>query len=242
MKRALLALLLFCSPLSALGQGTIQQSGPVTPFHMPAWFTNGYLMDGGSPQTPYISAMGLFGGASCPLGVSSQTGPGLSTSPYALFTVCQTPTTTTINLAGVNGQPAPALFFNIGGTSFPFPGSSPTPPTPSLTAAQAITAPALVNVSATFQIAPANAATGLPANGYIATSVNMGAQVPVFFSGLASGFSDLTGGMVFLSPSTPGGVTQTPPASGSGDYVQPVGFAVTSSSIVFNPGIMNGPL
>jgi hypothetical protein len=106
---------------SAFAQAVVQ-SGPVVPFHAATFFQNGVIADAGSPQTPFLSALGLFGGSSCPLGVSSQTGAGTSTSPYSLFTVCQSPTTTTINIAGVNGAATPSLFFNIGGVNYAFPG------------------------------------------------------------------------------------------------------------------------
>lgn len=240
---AFLALgLLTAAPLAAVAQGTIQQSGPVTIFHAPAWYGSGVQMDGGTPATPFLNSMGLFGGPNCPFGVNSLLNPGASALPYAQFSVCQTGATTTFNFQGVNGQAAPSVVFNIGGVLYPFPSSGPTPPSPMMQASQNITAPALVNVSSTFQIAPANAAAGLPANGYVTASVTSGAFGQVFFAGLVSGLSGLAGGTVFLSPSSPGGVTQTPPASGSGNYVQPVGFAVSSGSFIFNPGSMNGPL
>lgn len=106
----------------AAAQGTIQQSGPVTPFHAPTWLQNGVQADGGTPAVPAIDALGIFGGASCPLGVSSQTGAGNSKTPHSLFTLCQTDGATTFTFAGVNGEPTPDVFFNIGGTSYPFPG------------------------------------------------------------------------------------------------------------------------
>ena len=116
-------------------------------------------------------------------------------------------------------------------------------PTPEiLQAAQTMTAPALVNVSNTGQIQYANAATGLPANGYITANVTSGNTTFVYFYGAATGFSGLTPGNVFLSTSSPGGITSTPPSTGSTDYVQPVGVAISSSVVLFNPNPMNGPL
>jgi hypothetical protein len=124
--RAFLGLLvgLGCALLScaAFGQGTIQQSGPVTQFHLPTWWQNGLQGDAGSPSTPFIDSLGIFSGSSCPFGISSQTGPGLSSSPYAEISICQTNTTTTFMIEGLNGQAAPALYFNIGGVQYAFPG------------------------------------------------------------------------------------------------------------------------
>ena len=111
-----------------------------------------------------------------------------------------------------------------------------------LVASENITAPALVSISSGFTISHANAATGAVANGFILTSVSSGSSVGVFGAGLITGLSGLTGGPVWLSYSTPGGVTQTPPSLGSGNYVQQIGMAFSSSSVVFNPGQMNGPL
>ena len=102
-------------------------------------------------------------------------------------------------------------------------------------ASASMTGPALVNIGSSFQVGYANGATGKAANGYIANSVTSGNPATVYFSGLVTGQSGLTPGPVFLSPSSPGGVTQTPPASGSGDYVQQVGMAVSATAYLFQP-------
>lgn len=241
MKRLLPLLLALCIAPAALAQGSVQQSGPVTPFHAPAWLSNGYLMDGGSPSAPFVNALGLFGGSACPLGVSSQPSAGLSTSQYSLFTVCQTGAATTFKFYGINGQATPNVYFDIGGTVYPFPGNI-VPNTATLQASQNITAPALVNISSSFTIAYADATSGLPANGFVTSSVTMGSFGQVFLSGQLSGLLGLSGGPVFLSSTIGGGVSNTPPSPGSGQYVQQVGVAVASGAINFNPGIMNGPL
>lgn len=101
----------------------VLQSGPVVPFHAPAWFGNGIVADGGNSTTPFINSLALFNGSNCPLSVSSQTGAGASTSPHSQLSICQTDTATTFNIQGVNGQPAPSLQFNIGGTTYPFPSA-----------------------------------------------------------------------------------------------------------------------
>ena len=120
--RALVAALALVAAPAVRAQA-IQQSGAVVPFHAPVFFQNGVVGDGGTPQSPFVQALGIFGGANCPLGVSSQTGPGQSTTPAGLFTVCQTLTTTTLVIAGVNGASTPTFFVNIGGVDYPFPGS-----------------------------------------------------------------------------------------------------------------------
>lgn len=103
-------------------QGTVQQSGPVVPFHAGTFFGNGVLADAGTPFKPYLNDVGLFNGANCPFGISSQTTPGTSLVPYSQFSICQTLTTTTLSFTGANGQSAPGVFFNVGGTNYAFPG------------------------------------------------------------------------------------------------------------------------
>lgn len=119
----LLALLMVTTPLGtvACAQGTIRQDGAVTAFHLPAWSGSGVQIDAGKVGTPYINALGLFNGANCPFGVSSQTAPGSNTGLYSQLSICQTPTTTTFVVQGMNGQATPNVFFKIGNTLYPFP-------------------------------------------------------------------------------------------------------------------------
>jgi hypothetical protein len=119
----IMAILSFGGAGSFASAQAVQQSGVVTAFHGASWRGNGSVQDAGTPQQPYANALGLFGGSACPFGVSSQTGAGLSLTPSALFTICQSATTTTFNVAGVNGQATPTVNFNIGGVTYPFPGS-----------------------------------------------------------------------------------------------------------------------
>lgn len=120
---AIFALLLSTPAFNpAHAQGAIQQAGPVVSFHVPTWYGNGLLGDAGTPATPATSSLGLFNGSQCPFGVSSQTGPGQSLTPYSQFSICQTLTTSTLTFAGLNGAATPSVFFNVGGTLYPFPG------------------------------------------------------------------------------------------------------------------------
>src|SRR5579859_8201411 len=80
-----LTALLFATP--AFGQA-IEQSGAATAFHVPVFVANGIVTDGGTISSPAISNLGVFSGTACPLGVSSQTTPGQSLSPYTQFQVC----------------------------------------------------------------------------------------------------------------------------------------------------------
>lgn len=108
-------ILLSLSPVPACAQGSIQQAAAVTQFHVPYWYSNGVVADGGLPGSPFVSALGLFNGSACPLGVSSQTGPGAWTTAYAQLSLCQTAAAATISSAGINGSPTPPFTINLGG-------------------------------------------------------------------------------------------------------------------------------
>lgn len=115
------ALAILLTPIAACAQGTIQQTGAVTQFHVPYWSGNGVQSDGGTPAVPFVNALGIFNGSTCPFGVSSQTGPGATTSPFSLFSICQTNSTTTLYFTGQNGQANPNVVFNVGGVNYNFP-------------------------------------------------------------------------------------------------------------------------
>lgn len=112
----------------------------------------------------------------------------------------------------------------------------------SLVASTNLVAPALVHIAADFTIAYASAASNLPADGVILANVAMGVAGTVYLGGVINGLSALTGGELFLSASSPGGWTATPPTVGSGHYVQSVGFAISATSAFFLPALINGPL
>jgi hypothetical protein len=111
-------------------------------------------------------------------------------------------------------------------------------PTASILAAGNISAGALVNVynnSGTANVVQAdNTSSATPANGVALNAITNGTSGTITFGPvLVTGLSGLTPGQLFLG--TAGGVTSTAPSS-SGDVVQPVGLAITSSEAVFNPG------
>ena len=75
-----------------------------------------------------------------------------------------------------------------------------------------------------------------PAVGFVSSAVTSPAAATVYFPGqIVTGVSGLTiGAAVFLSAATPGGVSSTAP-SGSGNLVQPIGYALSATSFVFVP-------
>lgn len=112
---ALGALMVLHGPADA--QGSVVQSGPIVQFHPATWQQNGVVSDGGNASSPFLSAVGLFDGPSCPVSVSSQPGPGVSSTALSLLTLCQTSTAGTLAVAGLNGQANPTMFLNVGGVN-----------------------------------------------------------------------------------------------------------------------------
>ncbi len=105
-------------------------------------------------------------------------------------------------------------------------------------AAEAITAGDAVALdSTTGKAKKANAATGgnqqVPCVGIAETSVSAGEYVTVLRAGKVGGYSNLTPGAPVYLGETDGAVTATAP-SDSGDYVQTLGQAVSSTEFIIN--------
>lgn len=107
-------------------------------------------------------------------------------------------------------------------------------------ASEAIGSGKLVNIWSDSGVAKARladaSAVGKRAMGYVPTGVASGATVTVWFAGANSSVSGLTPGTDVFLATTPGGVTSTAP-SGSGQIVQRVGIAATTSAFMFAPSI-----
>lgn len=115
------------------------------------------------------------------------------------------------------------------------------PTTITLPASEAIGAGKLVNIYASGGVATARLADasvpGKGANGYAPAGVASGANVTIYTGGSNAQAAGLTaGGDVFLSASSPGGVTPTAP-SGSGQVVQRVGTATSATAFSFTRGL-----
>lgn len=70
--------------------------------------------------------------------------------------------------------------------------------------------------------------------GFVLSSVSSAANATVYRSGTNTGRTGLTAGTYYYLSGTAGGETATAPTS-SGDIIQGLGFAATSSSIAFQP-------
>lgn len=91
------------------------------------------------------------------------------------------------------------------------------------------------NDAGTAKIRKADATTaGKEANGFVLAAVTSPANGTVYFEGTNAQVTGLTPGPLFLS-TTAGGFTNTAP-SGSGNVVQRVGFATSSTSMNFEAG------
>lgn len=113
-----------------------------------------------------------------------------------------------------------------------------TPVTASITASEALSAGDFVNVhnSSGAKVRKADASTsGKEAHGYVLAAVSSSATATVYLLGDENNqVSGATPGVVYLSASVPGGFTSTAP-SGSGQTVQRLGVAVSSTVISFQP-------
>lgn len=87
-----------------------------------------------------------------------------------------------------------------------------------------------LHIGADGQVIYADAAAGRPAHGYTREAVEAGLPVQVRNEGPLNGLAGLTpGATYFLSDTTPGGLTLTPPAVG---LVQPLGAALTADTLI----------
>lgn len=112
-----------------------------------------------------------------------------------------------------------------------------TPDQKSGTSNGTITAKDMCYVETAGTITRASAASGTPheAIGYALTSVATGQPITIQLEGKISGLTGLTpGAQYFLSNTTPGGVTATPP-SATGELWQPIGNALSATEMNFEP-------
>jgi len=104
----------------------------------------------------------------------------------------------------------------------------------SLPAYEDLSAGDFVNIfddSGTAKVRKADASSNKPAHGYVLSSATAGNNVTVHFDGHNTQLTGLTPGTYyFLSDTTPGGVTDTPPST-SGYIAQRLGVAINSSTL-----------
>lgn len=111
------------------------------------------------------------------------------------------------------------------------------PDTATIQASENLAAGDFVNIhdATGARVRKADASNGRVAHGFVLSSVTSGQNATVYFEGTNTGVSGLTpGARQFLSGGTAGAATATAPST-SGHYVQTLGFAVTTTSMTFEP-------
>jgi hypothetical protein len=118
MKHFIYALaLLFASP--ALAQ-SVQQSGQVTPGHIPYWATNGVIGDGGTPTNGKITSLGLTAsGPSFCINSDLTTAAGYQQFCFGVTTAGGG----TMSVQNFGTAPAQNVTFTVNGTPYSFPGA-----------------------------------------------------------------------------------------------------------------------
>ena len=110
--------------------------------------------------------------------------------------------------------------------------------TASIVASEALAAGNLVNVwnnAGTPAVRKADGSTsGKEAHGFVLSAVASAGTATVYFAGNDTAVTGLTGGVQFLSATTPGASTSTAP-TGSGQTVQRVGLATAATNLQFEP-------
>jgi hypothetical protein len=88
----------------------------------------------------------------------------------------------------------------------------------------------------TFKVRKADASTtGKRADGFVLASVTSGQNATVYAEGTIVGLTGVTAGKLYLSDTTPGGFSATPPV-GAGKIVQCIGFGTSATTINFDRG------
>ena len=110
-----------------------------------------------------------------------------------------------------------------------------------LTTSEALSAGDLVNIfnSSGAKVRKADGSTaGKEAHGFVLAAAASGATATVYFEGTNDQMTGMTPGPQYLSDTTPGKTTATPP-TGSGKIVQVVGFAASATAMNFqsNPSV-----
>ncbi|MBB5234497.1 hypothetical protein [Deinococcus budaensis] len=122
------------------------------------------------------------------------------------------------------------------GTAFVAVAGGTSAPAPTLiTAAEALSAGDLVAVLPEGARRASAAQLGREAAGFVLQAAASGAQAAVFFQGVNTAVTGQTPGPAFLDPYAPGRTTSTPPTA-AGHLLQPVGWASSATSLVFQPG------
>lgn len=106
-----------------------------------------------------------------------------------------------------------------------------------IAASEDLSAGELVNIydDTGAKVRLADASNGRVAHGFVLASVTNGNNATVYLEGTVTGLTSLTpGARMYLSGSSAGAATATAPSS-SGYYLQPVGYAISTTEMTFEP-------
>lgn len=109
--------------------------------------------------------------------------------------------------------------------------------TKSVTLTEDVSAGNLINIYASSGAKARKAdatSQGKEATGFVLASGTNTNPIVVYFEQVITGLSGLTPGATYYLSTTAGGVTSTPP-SGSGNVVQEIGVALSSTELIFMP-------
>lgn len=110
--------------------------------------------------------------------------------------------------------------------------------TKSITASESLSAGDLVNLwndGGTVKCRKADASNARQAHGFVLSPVSANASATVYFEGTVTGLTGLVAGARYcLSATTPGGVTTTIPTT-AGQIYQPIGYAISTTELTFEP-------
>jgi len=105
-----------------------------------------------------------------------------------------------------------------------------------IVASEGLSAGDLVNVfydTNKLKARKADASTNKPADGFAKEAVSKDALATIYFDGTNTNLTGLTPGVTyFLSASTPGGISVTPP-TGAGKIVQKIGKSLSKTELTF---------
>lgn len=110
--------------------------------------------------------------------------------------------------------------------------------TATVTTSEAIAAGAFVNIWNNSGVVVRNAdstTSGKQAHGFVLSAFGNGVTATVYFAGINTAVTGQTPGQVWLG--TVGAAVSTAPST-TGNLVQPIGTAISSTAIAFEPGMM----
>ena len=120
MRSLLLAIALLLMAAPSWSQ-SVQQSGTVTPGHVPSWAVSGVVQDAGTATQGKINSLGLYGLGGTPLCITNSPTPApFGVVPYSQFCLGISGTAAYLMLNSYNGASSLPIQVVVNGTAIPF--------------------------------------------------------------------------------------------------------------------------